>query len=379
MSSYMPLRIMLAGGGTGGHIYPAITIADALREAVPSAQVIFVGSRRGLEKDVVPKAGYELITLDVQGLSRKISWRNAIAVWKAAVGLWGAAKAIRKFRPDVVVGTGGYVSGSVVLMASLLGIPTMIQEQNVIPGITNRILSRRVKVVAISYEESRRFFPASAKVRLTGNPIRPSIMRATRARGIAALRLDPSCRTLLVFGGSQGSLAINRAMLSALPKLLKIPRLQIVHQTGRTGYDEVSEQVRGLGLDAESLGRLKIMPYIYNMEDALAASDLVIGRAGAISISEITARGIPAILIPFPSAAANHQERNARALEEAGAAVMILERELSGERLANTVKELLSDPARLSGMAAASKALGKPEATGEIINLILDLARGKRR
>lgn len=371
------MRLLLAGGGTGGHIYPALTVAEALRERVKDLDILFVGSKRGLEGDVIPKAGYRLATIDVMGFKRSISAQNLTVALKAGKSLLDSWRIIRSFRPDVVVGTGGYVSGPVILAASLMGLPTMIQEQNVVPGVTNRVLARFVRAVAVSHEESRRYFGGRARVVVTGNPIRPAILAATRDQGVKELGLDPGLKTLLIFGGSQGSLAINRAVVEALPGILEIPCLQVLHQTGSKGYEEARRQVEDLGLDEDRKRRLELLPYIYHMEYALAAADLVIGRAGAISIAEITAKGIPAILIPLPTAAEHHQERNARALEDAGACVVIPEPLLSGERLLSTVRELFSDPGRLSAMAAASRRRGRPEATQEITGLILALARGE--
>ncbi|HHV61818.1 MAG TPA: undecaprenyldiphospho-muramoylpentapeptide beta-N-acetylglucosaminyltransferase [Firmicutes bacterium] len=374
------MRVLFAGGGTGGHIYPGITIADALTASGEDVEVLFVGSRRGLENEIVPRRGYRLATIDIAGFERRVSLKTAKTVVMACKGCWQALAIIRSFRPDVVVGTGGYVCGPVVMVAKLLKIPALIHEQNAIPGVTNRILSAFVDVVAATYSESVRYFRRPGRVVVTGNPVRPSVLAATRAGGSASLGLDPQKPTLLVFGGSQGSRAINQAMIEAFPLLLQgMPDLQIVHQTGKLDYDRVCGELRARNLYDGGRGRegIIVTPYLYDMENALAAADLVVSRAGAISIAEITARGLPAILIPLPTAAEHHQERNARALESSGAARVILEPDLNGPSLAASVLDLLRDRDALREMATRSKGLGRPEATGELVKLVKSLARRK--
>ncbi|NPV52922.1 MAG: undecaprenyldiphospho-muramoylpentapeptide beta-N-acetylglucosaminyltransferase [Firmicutes bacterium] len=371
------MRVLFAGGGTGGHIYPGITIADALKASGEDVEALFVGSRRGLENEIVPRKGYRLVTIDIAGFERRISLKTAKTLVKAFKGCWQALGVIRSFRPDVVVGTGGYVCGPVVMVAKLLRIPALIHEQNAIPGVTNRILSAFVDIVAATYSESVSCFRRPDRVVVTGNPVRPSVLAATREGGSARLGLDPQKPTLLVFGGSQGARAINQAMIEGIPLLLQgMPDIQIIHQTGKLDYDKVREELRARNLYDGSRGRggIIVTPYIYEMENALAAADLVVSRAGAISIAEITARGLPAILIPLPTAAEHHQERNARALEAGGAARVILEPDLDGRRLAMNILELLRDKDALREMAAGSKKLGRPEATRELVRLVKALA-----
>lgn len=394
------MRLLIAGGGTGGHIYPGLTIAEAVKNRYPQAEILFVGTEYGLEKDIIPRASYRLETISVRYFPRKLSPAVITTAAVAARGMVQAFLLLRRFQPDVVVGTGGYVAGPVLLAAALRRIPTLIQEQNALPGITNRILGRIVRRIALGYPEAARFFPRDGRVIVTGNPIRPEIMQISRREGLQRLNLDPNKQTLVVFGGSQGGRSINEAMRAVAPRLNQERNLQVIHQTGKSGYEKIVQEITGhkgekgknrfsrkenssVFRPADSLppfiedGHIRIIPYIYDMPAALAAADLVVGRAGAISIAEITARGLPAVLIPFPYAAGNHQEKNARVLERAGAARVILDRELNGEKLGDVVLGLLREPARLHQMAAASRKLGKPRAVEEILGCIESLARRK--
>ncbi len=375
------MRVLIAAGGTGGHIYPGLTIANELKKRYPAGEILFVGTQYGLEKDIVPRAGYPLELISVQYIRRALSFDLVKTGFAAVKGLVQSLRIIRQFKPDVVVGTGGYVAGPVLLAAALSRVPTLIQEQNAFPGITNRLLGRFVSAVALGYAEAERYFPKDGRVMVTGNPIRTEITAITRAEGIRRLNLRPDHRTIVVFGGSQGGLTINRAMRELAPRLKKEPRLQVIHQTGQRSYADVVREV--LGISEEGIGQLppsvqdgciRIVPYIYDMPAALAAADLVVGRAGALSIAEMTARGVPAVLIPFPYAAANHQEKNARVLERAGAARVILDRDVDGDTLGTCIFELLNNPRLLHQMAAASKKLGKADAAKVIADRIAALA-----
>ena len=369
------MRIIVSGGGTGGHIYPAVTIINTIKEKCPEAEFLYVGTKRGLEADIVPKEGLPFATVDLQGFERRLTPRNFLRAGKAMAAVVKAAKLVRDFRPDVVIGTGGYVCGPVLMAASLLGIPAVVQEQNVLPGITNKILSRFVSRIAVGSEAAKPYFPAEKTV-YTGNPIRRAVMEANRQEGAEAFGFDPAKKTVLVSGGSRGARAINRAMVGVLVRAAENPAVQILHATGAKEYEDVMNRLKEAGL-SELPAHIKVLPYLYNMPQAQALADLAVFRAGATGLSELTARGIPSILVPYPYAAENHQEFNARALEKAGAAKVILNKDLTDETLGAAMEELLADEEKLKSMAEASRKLGRPQAAEEIAEMVLALAKRK--
>lgn len=371
------MRMIISGGGTGGHIYPAITIAREIAKLADNCEILFVGTKQGLEADIIPKEGFHFTTIEVRGLERRLSWQNVRTLFNTIGSVWNSSQIIKEFKPDVVIGTGGYVCGPVLLAASLLKIPSMIQEQNVIPGITNKILSRFVDRIAIGYEEAQRYFKEykPGQIVFTGNPIRPEVMSATREEGQAALALNPDRVTLLVVGGSRGARSINNAMLGVYKHFNGNKRIQILHVTGQNEYNSIVGNVKQSGIELSGDGNIIIKPYLYNMPLALAAADLAIFRAGAVGLAELTARGIPAILIPYPFAAENHQEFNARALEKQGAASVVADKELTSAKLIDTIEKLLDNPEALSGMAKKSKELGRPQAAEAIARLALSLKK----
>ncbi|BBB93261.1 MAG TPA: undecaprenyldiphospho-muramoylpentapeptide beta-N-acetylglucosaminyltransferase [Methylomusa anaerophila] len=374
------MRVIISGGGTGGHIYPAVTIAKEIVKMTGSCQVLFIGTKGGLEADIIPKEGFSFQTIEVRGLERRLSFRNVQTIIKTVSSLWQSLAIIRSFRPSVVVGTGGYVCGPVLLAASILKIPTVIQEQNVIPGITNRILARFVDRIAVGYQEAAIHFKyAQRKVVFTGNPIRPEVMSATRSEGQAVFGLDPDKLTLLVVGGSQGARSINTAMLQVHKHFANNPHVQILHVTGQNEYNNIVNSIEQAGIDLSSTGNIIIKPYIYNMPQALAAADLAVFRAGAVGLAEITARGIPAILIPYPYASENHQEYNARVLEKQGAAITINDSELDGSKLLGAIENLLNVREKLDRMGVNSKKLGRSQAAQAIARLVLSLATYNRQ
>ncbi|HWR40066.1 MAG TPA: undecaprenyldiphospho-muramoylpentapeptide beta-N-acetylglucosaminyltransferase [Patescibacteria group bacterium] len=370
------MRIILSGGGTGGHIYPAVTIGREIAGMATGCEFLFIGTKQGLEADIIPREGFPFATIEVRGLERRLlSWNNLRTLGVTATGLWRAAQMIRRFRPQLVIGTGGYVCGPVLLAASLLGVSTLIQEQNVIPGITNKLLSRVVDRIAVGYEEARQYFPARVrgKIVATGNPVRPEFLAASRQEGLADLQLDPGKMTLLVVGGSRGAQSINRAMVDVHRHFAGNTQLQILHVTGKNEYNSIVEAVQARGVDIAAAGNLRIEPYLYNMPQALSAADLAIFRSGAVGLAELTVRGVPAILIPYPHAAENHQEHNARAVEARGAARVIRDRDLSGTVLCEAITTLVYHPEQLQAMARASKNLGRPEAARDIAREALAL------
>lgn len=371
------MRIIVSGGGTGGHIYPALTIVRAIQKKIPDAEFLYVGTKDGLEADIVPKEGIPFETVNIQGFKRSLTPENLVRGARAFGGVMKAMGIVRRFRPDVAVGTGGYVCGPILLASSLMRIPTLIQEQNVMPGVTNRLLARFVSCIAMGTKEAAEHFPKGKRV-FTGNPIREEVMRARSEDGKEMFGLDPKAKTVLVSGGSRGARSINRAMVGVLAHYAGRDGVQILHVTGKAGYDETMQSLKETGIDLDAAGNLFVEPYLYNMPQALACADVAVFRAGAIGIAELTARGVPSILVPYPFAAANHQEMNARAIATAGAARMILDRELTAERLLSVLAELLSEDAKLKRMAKAAKKLGRPKAADEIASRVIRLARGKK-
>lgn len=371
------MRIIVSGGGTGGHIYPALTIVRAIQKKIPDAEFLYVGTKDGLEADIVPKEGIAFETVNIQGFKRSLTPENLVRGAQAFGGVMKAMGIVRRFKPDVAVGTGGYVCGPILLASSLMGIPTLIQEQNVMPGVTNRLLARFVSCIAMGTKEAAEHFPKGKRV-FTGNPIREEVMRARSEDGKKLFGFDPKAKTVLVSGGSRGARSINRAMVGVLAHYAGRDGVQILHVTGKAGYDDTMERLQEAGVDLAAAGNLFVEPYLYNMPQALACADVAVFRAGAIGIAELTARGVPSVLIPYPFAAANHQEMNARAIATAGAARMILDRELTSERLLSVLAELLSEDAKLRRMAKAAKKLGRPKAADEIASRVIRLARKNR-
>lgn len=377
-------RAVLAAGGTGGHVYPALAVAAELRRLRPEIELLFIGGDR-MEARVVPAAGYRFRAISVHGLAgRGLSgWtRRARAAGELALGipLLQCLNIYRCFRPQVVVGAGGYVSGPALLAARLAGIPCLAFEGNRVPGWTSRAIARMVNVLAIAWPDQEPFFAGrmrrGGRVVVTGLPIRREVVEVAREEGAARLCLDPGRVTLLVLGGSLGSRRINEAVVGGLPRLAGEPGmrgLQVVHMTGRQHPISLpGDQAETLGINYRSREYLA-----EHYPAALAAADLVVARAGASTVAEIAARGLPAILIPWSGAAVGEQERNAEPLAQAGAAVVLRDAELTPERLARELAALLGDGARRAAMAAASRALGRPRAAEQVAELALQVARSE--
>lgn len=354
--------MIIAGGGTGGHLFPGIAIAEEFLGRDPANRVLFIGTERGLEKKILAGLGFPLRTLKVEGLKGRGPVRILASLLKIPGGLIASFRILRTFQPAVVVGVGGYASGPAVLAARLMGIRTAIAEQNAFPGLTNRILGRFADRIFVSFQASSRWFPAG-RTRVTGNPIRAAFLTDQTKIG----ERDPRF-TLLIFGGSQGAHAINRIVLEALDGLGELKeRLRFIHQTGETDRETVEEGYRKRGFTAE------VTPFILDMAAAYRTADLLLCRAGATSIAELTAGGKAAILIPFPFAVNDHQTRNAELLVRAGAAEMIPEKELDGRRLAAAIQRLCRDPETLKKMEKASASLGNIRAAATIVDACLEL------
>ncbi|NLY42436.1 MAG: undecaprenyldiphospho-muramoylpentapeptide beta-N-acetylglucosaminyltransferase [Clostridiaceae bacterium] len=368
------MKIIFAGGGTAGHINPAIAIASYICARHKDCDILFIGTKEGMENKLVPREGYNIRYINIKGFRRKLSFENFIVIKELFKGIMQARSIIRQFKPDIVVGTGGYVSGPVVWNASLMKIPTLIHEQNVFPGVTTKILSHFADVVAISFDESRKYLKTNKKIVLTGNPIRQTIIDTDRhtARMRLGLNYNPF---ILVFGGSLGADKINSTLIEYIKKIRNDKSVQLMFGTGERYYKSVLDTLNRQGIDVSKLEHIRVLPYIHDMDNAMAAADLVVCRAGAITLSEITAMGKPALLIPSPNVTNNHQEYNARALEKQGAAIVIREQELNGEVLYDKIHGLLKDRRALNNMGKNSYSMGITNATEKIYNIIAELIK----
>lgn len=356
------MRVLIAAGGTGGHIYPGIAVAKELLRRDAKSEVRFVGTARGLENKLVPQAGFELSLIDSAGLKNVGAVARARGLLVLPRSFLAARSLIKTFRPDVVVGAGGYVSGPVALTAALMKLPTLVMESNALPGWTNRVLARFVDKAAVSFEAALPFFRGKAVV--TGNPVRREFFEiADRQReGIPIGEFS-----ILVFGGSQGAHAINEAMIAALPALAGLKdALRVTHQTGEADFAKVNSGYSDAGWGEQA----DVRKYIDNMVTAFAGADLVVCRAGATTTAELTAAGKASIMIPFPLAADDHQRKNAEALERAGAGRMILQQDLSGERLAQEIAALVNEPQRITTMEQAARKLARGDAAVVVVDMI---------
>lgn len=368
-------RVVLSGGGTGGHIYPALAVAGELRRRNPAVQIMYIGTSAGLEARLVPREELDFETLDIQGFRRSLSIHNLHTVRKFFRAVRVSKKLLRQFQPQVVLGTGGYVCGPVLYAASRLGLPTVIHEQNVIPGLTNRFLARRVDAVAVSFPKGEQAFPQARLVRYTGNPRATEVAQASKKKGLSFLGLADEAPVVLMVGGSRGARPLNEAFFAALPRLLKQREVHYVYVTGEIHYEEIKNQLSSAGLVAPNL---HLYPFLHNMPDVLAAASVVISRAGASFLAELTALGVPALLVPSPYVTNNHQEKNAQWLVKEGAAAMLRESELSGEALAEVVEHWLSQPRLLDKMRQASLKLGDRQALYNLCGLMEQMAEQKR-
>lgn len=362
------MRVLIAAGGTGGHIYPGIAVAREIMSRDPSSAVRFVGTARGLETRLVPKAGFELSLIESAGLKNVSLMAKIRGVLLLPKSIFAGRRVIRDFRPDLVVGAGGYVSGPVLLAAWLMRLPTMVMDSNALPGWTNRVLARYVDKAAVSFAEALSYF--RGKGVLTGNPVRSEFF------DIPQKQRDGAHISLLVFGGSQGARAINDAMIAALPRLASQKQsLRVTHQTGEADLEKVRRGYEAAGWQ----DNVDVRPYIDDMVNEFARADLIISRAGATTSAELVAAGKAAIMIPFPLAADDHQRKNAEALHVAGAARMILQKELSGERLADEIGSLLQTPEAIDRMEMASRKLARRDAAAVTVDLMEELVRGSKQ
>lgn len=339
MTATNGVRLIFAGGGTGGHLFPAIAIANRVTELLKSrmkVEIVFVGTQRGIEYRMRDSLGYPLHIINVRGIARSLTLKNLMVPFILVGALIKASGLIRKFRPHMVVGTGGYVCWPVLRMASWRKIPTVLQEQNSFPGVTIRQLAGRAKKIFLGFESARQYLKTEAEIVVSGNPVRSSIAAGNRAEGLAKYGLNPAKKTILVLGGSQGARAINNAVLSSLEKTKLDDRFQILWQTGERDYKEVADRAGNKVFDCA------LFPFAQQMDLVYAAADLVIARAGALSLAEITACGLPAILIPYPFAAGDHQRKNAEDYTRRGMAVVVDEKELAQRDIVAEAVELMT-------------------------------------
>jgi UDP-N-acetylglucosamine--N-acetylmuramyl-(pentapeptide) pyrophosphoryl-undecaprenol N-acetylglucosamine transferase len=354
------IRVLIAAGGTGGHLYPGIAIAEEWMRTHPDSKVVFVGTNRGPETKAVPRAGFELQTIAARGLPRRpgLGWFRA--AFGLARGLAQSFRLIVDLKPHVVVGTGSYVSAPVILVARLFGIPVIIQEQNSIPGATNRWLNLVATEVHISFLESRGYFRRKNNLRVSGNPIRRSLLQQDRSSAYEVFGLDPEKRTLFVFGGSRGASSINRAMEGALEHLKQMPSLQVIWQTGAEDFEAMQSRFRSFPI------KVRVFAYLEAIEKAYAVADIAVCRAGAMTIAELTACGIASILVPYPHATRDHQTHNARGLVDRDAALVIADKDLTPETLAKKIESLLRDEPRLRRLGRNARAFARVDAAQRI-------------
>ncbi len=358
------MKVIMAGGGTGGHIYPALAIAKGIQSRWPGSEIIFVGTKEGLEITIIPEAGFELRTISAQGLDRTSLLKAAGSALQVPMGFWQARSIVKEFQPDLVIGTGGYVSYPVVMAASIMNVKTIIHEQNAYPGLANRALAKRADRVMLTFPGAQAFFPAGTTV-LTGLPVRTELTLANRHDAASFFALREDRFTLLVVGGSRGAARINEAMLGMIPELRRMD-LQVIWVTGDQHYDKILHSLQEDGLPEN----IKMFPFLFQMELGMAMADLVVCRAGATTLSELALLGIPAILVPYPYAAEGHQEKNARYLEEKGAALMIIDEFLDERILLESIKGLRGNKFRLLRMAQLMKEEGHPDALGSILDIV---------
>ena len=361
------MRILFAGGGTAGHINPAISVADYMKEKDANFEALFIGTKRGLETKLVPSAGYKIKYIDICGFDRKHLLKNVSVLYKLQKSKADCKKIIKEFKPDAVVATGGYVSGPVLMAAKKLGIPAIIHEQNVYPGLTVRGSEKYVDYVAVSFDETVSLMKNADKCIVTGNPIRPEILKADKEVARAQLGLSDK-PFVLVFGGSLGAQKINNTMIGVIKRLSQTGDFTLLFGTGDRNYQKVVAQLEEAGVSLSD--DIKVVPYINNMSTVMAAADVVVARSGAITVSEICALGKPSVLIPSPNVVRNHQEQNARELEKQNAAAVITEDVLTDELLYDKICEMTSDKALLTSMSKNAKRIARVNALEEIYNIV---------
>lgn len=369
------MRVIFAGGGTGGHINPAISIADYAASQDKNFEALFIGTKSGMETKLVPKAGYKLEFIDIAGFDRKHLLKNVSVLKKLLKANSDCKKIIKEFKPDCIVCTGGYVSGPVAIAAKKTGIPSLIHEQNVYPGLTVRGAEKYVSYLALSFEETINHMKHKEKCVVTGNPIRGEILKADYKKSREKLGVKKPF--VLIFGGSLGADKINDTVIDMLDRIVKDNKIELLFGTGDRNYEKIMNKIKESGITLSD--NVKVVSYIDNMAECMAAADLVVSRAGAITVSEIAALGKPSILIPSPNVVRNHQEQNAREFERSGAAAVIVESELSADVLYNKMMSMAENKHALDEMSANLKKLAKTDALEKIYDLMLKMSKGETK
>ena len=358
------MRVIIGGGGTGGHVFPAISIADAIKRLNPNAEILFVGAKGRMEMERVPQAGYNIVGLPVAGFQRRLTFKNFTFFFKLIASILLARKIIKQFKPDVVVGVGGYASGPILRVAVAKKIPVIIQEQNSFPGVTNRLLAKKATKICVAYPDMERFFPAE-KIVFTGNPIRKTLSdKVSKEEAFKEFGLNPSQKVILSIGGSLGAGSINKGIMSQIDKL-KNSNIQMIWQTGKNYYEDICKNE-----DVLKLPNLKIMPFIQRMDLAYSIADVVISRAGAISVSELSLLGKAAILVPSPNVAEDHQTKNAMSLTGKNAAILIKDNETC-EKLLPQAFGLLNDENKINELQKNILEFAKPKADEDIAEEVI--------
>ena len=363
-------RIVISGGGTGGHIFPALSIADAIKAKQPDAKILFVGADNRMEMQRVPDAGYDIVGLPIAGFDRKNLLKNIKVLWKIFKSQRMAKKIIRDFAPQAAVGVGGYASGPTLKMAASMGIPTLIQEQNSYAGVTNKILAKGAKMICVAYDGMERFFPKE-KIKFTGNPVRKNLleMRANRKEAMKSMGLDENRKCVLIVGGSLGARSINEGIIANIDKIRSNSDIQFIWQTGKLYFEEMKKRADELGKPEN----LTITDFVSNMASALSAADIVVSRAGAGSISEFALLGKAVILVPSPNVSEDHQTKNAMALVDKDAAIYVADANVNEELIDKTI-ETVNDTMKIALLEANILKMGKPDAASEIADEVLKLA-----
>ena len=371
------MRVMIAAAGTGGHINPGIAIANKIKEKEKDSEIVFIGTTRGIENDLVPRAGYELKTVDAYGISKKISLKTISNNIKTIKGFGQAKKIVKEFNPDIVIGTGGYICGGAISAAHKLGIPTVIHESNAYPGKATKFLFKKLDKVLLGFEDAQKYFEDKSKVVVTGTPTKvkeEKLTEETKEKIFAELGLKKDLPTILVFGGSQGAQTINDAMIPLIEKK-KNKDYQIIWSVGQKQYEGIKESFENKGININKIENTKIVPYIYNMSEIMNAIDIIVSRSGAMTITEIALVGKPAIFIPLPSMSANRQVDNANVLAKLGAAKIILNDEINSENLSQTIADMLKDKNELKEMGNRARKIAKYDVEDKIYDEIKKLVK----
>jgi UDP-N-acetylglucosamine--N-acetylmuramyl-(pentapeptide) pyrophosphoryl-undecaprenol N-acetylglucosamine transferase len=366
------MKIVISGGGTGGHIYPALALIREIQKKTTDAEFLYIGTKNGLESTLVPRENIPFNSIHITGFKRKLSFDNVKTVYRFFKGVRDSKRILKEFKADVVIGTGGYVCGPVVYAASKLKIPTIVHEQNSVPGLTNKFLSRYVNKIAVCFEEAEDYFPKN-KVVFTGNPRATEVLGKDGIRGRLSVGLSTTVPTVLIFGGSRGARPINEAVVKSLSDFSKKP-YQVLYVTGDVHFEAVEKEAELVG----SPPNVIIKSFIHNMPEVLAGIDLVVSRAGATTLAELTSLGIPSILVPSPYVTNNHQEKNARSLSDHGAAELLLEKDLNSKSLVKHIDMILLDKDKLAGMKTKAKKMGVPDSAQRLFEVIKQMIKEKQ-